>query len=412
MLASLMFFTVVLFRTDIATISTAPHNLAKPTQFSTEKPNSHSDIQTRIPPLSEDDDRTVVRRPQYPIATNLTKTATIVIELSGELGNNLHHIAHGIGLQYWANDRYGIKTNLVLRHTGPSHKWKSARDDIRGCFPKLADWKFNRGNLNDFTQRQRLQQEWLGKGRHDQLMGLINSANASDVEKGLGFLAHEILTDPNRPLVVDEDEDPIRIPFLFSQSLDVFPMIDKYYSVIRDMFHFNDTACCGLEPALNDSVFHFRNYQSEMPEQRAYEMGFQELSPQKVTQELFGHLESGDQVKITTRILNRFARAYVESFAERGVNASLVTDQTGVQDFCFLKRTTKELAGSARSTFVLWASLLGNATTTTLYHSDNYGLRRRHPNFWGRFTYSWTNAELKNRVKFQLFQSEELEGRL
>jgi hypothetical protein len=438
-MASLIFFAACLFRMDIVTVkSTATQLQTIEIAFDSNHNNDNNNATPNTPPLRDDDikekepstvtqqtppssnkeDEVVIRQPQYPIAAKLTKTATIVIQLSGELANNLHHIAHGIGLQQWSKDKYGIETNLVLRHyVGPNNrapkpKWKSARDDIRKCFPTLGKWDITRGNSNEFTQRQRLQDRWLGKERMDRLNGLINSANETEMEQGLDFLANEILTDPNRPLVAEEEDekDPIRLPFIYSNSLDASPMIDKYYSKIRKIFQFNDTACCAIVPTLDDSVFHFRNYQSEMPDWRAYEMGFQELSPKKTVDELFGHLQEGDQVKITTRIVNQAARNYVQAFSDRGINASLITDQTGVQDFCLLKRASKELAGSARSTFVLWAALLGDATTVRLYHVDNWGLRKRHPDYWERFTYSWTNPKLQARVKFELYQSEEMKG--
>ena len=357
----------------------------------------------------------IARQPLYSVATNLTKQATIVIQLSGELANNLHHIAHGIGLKHWSREMYGIEANVVLRHyVGPNNhqpkpKWKSARDNIRKCFPTLRGWDFARGNSKDFAERQRLQEKWLGKKRLDRFIGLINSVNETDIDKGLEMLSNDILMDPNRPLVMEDEKDTIRLPMLYSNSLDAFPMIDKYYDEIRKIFQFNDTACCAIVPNLDDYVFHFRNYQSEMPEYRAYEMGFLELSPEKTSTELFKKLQAGAQVKITTRIVNQKARNYVEAFSSRGINATLITDQTAVQDFCLLKRTSKELVGSARSTFVLWAALLGNVKTARLYHVDSWGLRKRHPDYWERFTYQWKNPELQQKVQFELFRSEEME---
>jgi hypothetical protein len=136
---------------------------------------------------------------------------------------------------------------------------------------------------------------------------------------------------------------------------------------------------------------------------RAYEMGFLELSPNRTTHDLFHHLKPNNQdthIRITTRILNEKARNYILALLQHhdGINASLVEDQTGVQDFCFLKHTRTELVGSTRLTYVLWAALLGNATITRLYYVDNAGLRNRHADFWERFTYNWTNPELREQI--------------
>eukprot|EP00934_Nitzschia_sp_Nitz4_P007066 Nitzschia sp. Nitz4//scaffold147_size54853//19180//20409//NITZ4_006614-RA/size54853-processed-gene-0.21-mRNA-1//-1//CDS//3329536684//7056//frame0 len=351
----------------------------------------------------------------YQVATELPKHVTIVVQLSGEMANNLHHIAHGLGLQYWVKDVYGIDSNLVLRHQegpnnrAPNPKWKSARDNLQQCFPSLALLNFAEGNNKQYTHLDQLQQLWLlGKG--DRLTGLVNSADEKEIQTGLELLATNILIDPQRPWV--DDTSTIRLPFIRSESLDVFPMIDRYFSKISDVFVFNETACCALVPDANDSVFHFRNYQSEMPSLRAYQMGFAELSPEQTSTELFAHLESAnDRVQITTRIPNQAARNYAEALKERGVEANLVTGQSAMQDFCFLRSSKRELAGSARSTFVLWAALLGNMNPARLYHVDNEGLRQRHPDYWKRFTYNFTHPALRDRIRFELYKAEgEKEG--
>jgi hypothetical protein len=110
---------------------------------------------------------------------------------------------------------------------------------------------------------------------------------------------------------------------------------------------------------------------------------------------------------VTTRIPNRKAFSQVEALQKKGMESKLVEDQTGVQDFCFLMKTERELVGNARSTFVFWAALLGSAHRIRLYHVNNHGLRKKHPNFLERFTYNWTNTELQERVHFELYQAEE-----
>ena len=344
------------------------------------------------------------------VSSNLSKTATVVVQLSGEMANNLQHIAHGVGLQWWLQEK-GVDTNLMLRHyVGPNNrapkpKWKSARNDILQCFPKL-NWDFTAGNSKLFSQRQSQQQDWLG-GKWDHMTGKINGQSPNEIEEGLYFLINEILTDPERPDRKSESY-PLRLPFLLSESLDVFPMVDRYYDKLKKLFAFNDS-CCALLPKPDESVFHFRNYQSELPFTRAYDMGFEELSPHKVAHEVFAKLQSGDKVAITTRIANSVAQGYVDALKERGIHARLVTGQTGVQDFCFLLHAQKELVGHARSTYVGWAALLGTRAPARFYLVDNFGIRQRHPNFQERFTYNWTTPELQRRVRFELYRSEEVE---
>jgi len=190
--------------------------------------------------------------------------------------------------------------------------------------------------------------------------------------------------------------------------------VDRYLDVIRNAFEFDNSKCCARIPDSEETVFHFRNYMSEMPDWRAYAMGFSELSPNKTAQELFAssHWQKGkdDHITVTSRIPNKYARAYVEAFQQQlGVPSELISNQSGIQDFCFLKETKKTLVGNARSTYVFWAGVLGKVRDCRLYHVDTFGLRERHPQFWERFTYPWTNPELKKRIHFELYQSEEID---
>jgi hypothetical protein len=187
-------------------------------------------------------------------------------------------------------------------------------------------------------------------------------------------------------------------------------MVDRYVDKLRQVFEF-DQGCCARIPDLHETVFHFRNYMSELPFWQS--MGFEELSPNKTVHELFQskNFQRGkDHITVTTRIPNKYARAYVDAMEEKlGVPAELISNHTGLQDFCFLKETKKELVGNARSTFVFWAAVLGNVRKARLYHVDHYGLRERHPQFWERFTYNFSNADLKDRINFELYRSEEVD---
>jgi hypothetical protein len=365
---------------------------------------------------------------------NLPKSATIVVQLSGEIFNNIQHMAHGYGLHLLAKELYDIDTNIVLRHfEGPNNrarkpKWKSSRAAIQQCFSVVGKWDFSRGNTKDFSQRQAQQKQWLG-GTSDHMFGLLNSRDLQDVTQGLTVL-NDILQDPSRPppvTIVDDDDASIRLPYLYSQTLDIFPLVDKYYEEFRRLFQFNTSSkeCCGQLPLEEEVVFHFRNYDSELIPGRAYEMGFAELSPHKTAKELFSNLkgggggnnnssfshEIGDSVAITTRIPNQGARDYVQALQQdRNISARLVRDQTGVQDFCFLLHAKRELVGNARSTFLSSAALLGNSSKARLYNVDTNGIRRRHTDrFLELFAYNWTNPVLQKRLVFELYQHEEMQ---
>lgn len=138
---------------------------------------------------------------------------------------------------------------------------------------------------------------------------------------------------------------------------------------------------------------------------------FAELSSNKTANELFVDLPDNSKIAVVSRINNSVARDHVHALNASGKIARFIHEEEDVEDFCFMKNTQSGiLAGSARSTFVQFAGFLGTASSVILYHLDNPGLRQRHPNFWQRFTYNWTNPELKERIQFKLFTAEELEG--
>jgi hypothetical protein len=372
------------------------------------------------------------------------RVVSIVVNLSGELGNNLHHIAHGIGLQDWLRQDFHVESNIVIRHFGSNSrggKWKKAWNDIRNCFPVLSTWDFTLGNSKEFERLEGIQKDWL-KGRHDEVIGLVNSPNLSDVKAGLYRLSHNILHDPTKPKIRRSSSSPIQVPFIVSFTiLDAFPVIDRHFEAVRDVFVFNHSnpKCCARLPTPDETVFHFRNYMSELPDWKAYSMGFAELSPTKTAYEVFSRWKNrngsnstnddddedrtngknmivprllpGDKVTVVSRVPNKYARAYAERLDEVWrTNATLLRyDQSGIQDFCYLMHTQHELVGNGRSTYLFWAAALGQAKTARLYHVDNFGLRRKFPTFWTRFTYSWTNPDLRQRIKWEKYNSEEVD---
>ncbi len=135
-------------------------------------------------------------------------------------------------------------------------------------------------------------------------------------------------------------------------------------------------------------------------------MGFDELDPNRTAHELFGHLQPGDKVAITTRYgSDPSIQPYVDALTNRSLHVRVIQDQTGVQDFCFLLRAKKELVGVAESTYTLWAGYLGNASKVRLYSIDSAS--RRKSSFFSHRVhvhYNWTNPTLQQKVYFELYQ--------
>lgn len=131
-------------------------------------------------------------------------------------------------------------------------------------------------------------------------------------------------------------------------------------------------------------------------------LGFEELSPNKTAFELFGHLNPGDKVAITTRFGGKDVEPYVSALQGRGLQVRVIEGQSGTQDFCFLMSAQKELVGSLKSTFVTWAAYLGDMKRANLYRviSPNTRTKSFSP-------FNWTHQRLKNRVFTSEYNSEE-----
>lgn len=138
-----------------------------------------------------------------------------------------------------------------------------------------------------------------------------------------------------------------------------------------------------------------------MEEQKS--RGFEELDPQRVATQLMGHLKRKQKVAMTTRFdTEPIVEEYRSAMEEQGFQVRVVTNQTGVQDFCFLLRARQELLGVAKSTYARWAAYLGDAERVQLYALDNVGSK----DFTEQtMRFPWTNPEFRRRIHFPVFAS-------
>ena len=178
---------------------------------------------------------------------------TIVVQLSGELGNHLSKIAPAYGVQLLLKEKYGMDAKLVMRHQDHS-KWTKTPPILRQCFPKLAHWDYEEGNSEEFLERQRQQAEWLAS-RHQQqqqqqqaILDRVNGIPAA-VPFGNRILTEEILDEPLRLFrslliernatqntsFVDDETATISLPFLYMDTFSVHFMVDRYYDEIRKL---------------------------------------------------------------------------------------------------------------------------------------------------------------------------------
>jgi hypothetical protein len=138
---------------------------------------------------------------------------------------------------------------------------------------------------------------------------------------------------------------------------------------------------------------------------RAKRKGFEELGPNQTVIDLLGSGNQTDPKKekkivMATRFYNEDAQAYLDAFSQSGWSTRVIENQTGTQDFCFLKRAQQELVGMARSTYVFWAGLLGNATTVKLYSINSTETRAALGDEGVSTRYRWKTPELRDRIQF------------
>jgi hypothetical protein len=142
-------------------------------------------------------------------------------------------------------------------------------------------------------------------------------------------------------------------------------------------------------------------------------LGFAELSPPKIASELFSLLKPGDKVAVLGRFHKSFDNSardkIVDALQRRGLVVRVIENQTSPEDFCFLKSAQKELVGTYRSSFVRWAVYLGDAKLSRLYSLNYTGTRNMHgENFFQAVAYPWTHPSIRSRLRYELYQSEEV----
>jgi len=321
---------------------------------------------------------------------------TIVVQLSGELGNHLSKLAAGVGVALELQRQYNITAvNLKLRHQPRTTKWIPAVGDLHRCFPHTAAWNASEA------------QEWFDpKQQHSAHNDGINSDEAPTVDAAIRAIAEEVYnnssdtaTTPPPPLV------------LYSNHLTLWDTYtDRYHAQFRQLFAFADDQCCGpARPYPYETVFHYRNFAQEMP-RKAAALGFVEVSPVDLLHQV---LLPNNATHVA--VVGRFSTAdddagvvadYLQVLRAAGLSVRVLEHQTATQDFCFLRATQQHLVGHARSTFFGWAALLSSTTSRITAYSIDSPSQRAWAERFGvdlHTHYDWRHsAELRARVEFPL----------
>ena len=186
------------------------------------------------------------RTTQYP-------TISILVELTGELGNHLHHLAHGRVLQNIAGT-FGIPTRLVLRRQSNAEKYKQTQKHLQKCFPNLRNFTFHHDTSKVTSQTSTSGN--MTQMFHSRLR-LHGGSNYSVTHRAVDAL-HQILQLEQQVATASDSQYPklgLSTPFLHTSSMLSRELMNLYYDDFREFFAFDDSACCSDVPGPNEAVF-------------------------------------------------------------------------------------------------------------------------------------------------------------
>jgi len=301
------------------------------------------------------------------------------------MGNHMSKMAAGMGLAIHLR-QYNATVDLKLRSQVGSNKGPPAQRVLKRCFPETINLNFT--EADDFEPPKQLKHM---QAVFDQQFDGINSNDPERVQADILAAAQYAAVNGNLTL--------------YSAHFSMWDFyVDTYYDQIRQFFRYtdDDPFCCKERPYANETVFHYRQFTTEMPNV-GIALGFDEAS----ASELLEHIllpANATNVAILSRYQNEQLNAYADVLRDAGLSVRILPGQSGIQDFCFLKSAQHHVIGSARSTFFAWAALLSDAALVSAYSIDTPAQRK-----WaatrGEFVrqhYNWTNPKLVDRVVFPL----------
>jgi hypothetical protein len=320
----------------------------------------------------------------------------IVIQLVGEMGNQLCRLAYAYGLKWMLEEDYQASSKIILRHQ-PSEKWIRARKSVVTCFPKMRHLDFSEAFTQEFKTQLAKQNSMIG----NTTLFAKNCRTENCIRSKL-----ETLLDIQNQFINNFYANPINakisLPFLYVETMAVLGYInDRYHERIKLLFEFDldNPDCCSVRAKLGENVVHARGFMQEIPE-TAKKLGFEELSPNKMVQEVMKDYRPGDKVAVISRF-STFGQNYVHRMQEAKLDARLMENISDLQSFCFLMSGGLEFIANSKSTFAQWAAYLGNASRVRLYNLRSP--ERGNGIIW----YNFTNADIRKRFSLEDYNSEE-----
>lgn len=340
-----------------------------------------------------------------PLSKNSTvnDTLTIVVQLSGELGNHLSKMGNGLCVQHAIETELGIPTEIKLRAQDHS-KWQHAMQWTKAAFNSTRALNFRELNTPKFDLAHNAQRTWMQNLIDGGRLNVTGIAHPHILTDGLDLdktsldnllnLLNQTWTLRNEASTIGDA--PISTPHVYTNSFLNDYCLDRTYDDLRDFFVIHEADNCKARPYPNETVVHLRNFIAEMP-RRGMELGFEEMNETRMATELLADLEPGQNIAIISRMDNTIDK-YVNMMEVRGLKVRYIRGQNGNQDFCFLAKAQKEIIVTHTSSYAYWAGIIGDAKKVRLYSLDT---PRTRANGRASYTYNYTNLELRKRFVFE-----------
>lgn len=214
--------------------------------------------QTKTVPSTPEWNWTITSSKNLDMMTN-SSAATIIIHMSGEMGNHISHLAHAYPIAWWAKRKYGIKTEFIIRDQQGrdqqgrvQQKTDSTRRIFTKCFPNLK-MLYNGARANSPEYQIRLDQQHGWDMVNDTILQHINNGIKTewDVDVTLEHLQVLVKSDAIPEI---EENATISLPLLESIRMETGHFVNWFYHDLRWLLTFNDTACCAALPDADETV--------------------------------------------------------------------------------------------------------------------------------------------------------------
>ena len=187
--------------------------------------------------------------------------ASVVVTMSGQLGNILSYLAFAKGIQLRLQHEYGVEVDLFAY--SPTVR-ASSRKELKHCFPKISSMQSI--TKSEYTKKEEEQKLLLGprlKALQYTNRNLKNRRNSIRPLVLTGFFPWQGQTDALNQFydnVLSENANSttnVSAAFLSVSNLGGNNALDHYYKEIRDFLQFetNNPKCCALTPDPDETVF-------------------------------------------------------------------------------------------------------------------------------------------------------------